>query len=48
MEEIKKVGSDEYTVNELMDKLIADDSWEKNPHERMEVIMMLKFKFANA
>ena len=46
MDEMKSIGSmkeDEYTVKELLDQLMADESWQPDPARRGQVIfeMML-------
>lgn len=38
----------EYTISELLDELLKDDSWEADFGKRMQVVMVLKIKFDNA
>ncbi|MBQ9815498.1 MAG: hypothetical protein IJM53_07395 [Lachnospiraceae bacterium] len=38
-------GNDEYTVKELLDRLIADDSWEEDPEMRKRVVGALAGTF---
>ena len=48
---IKKVTNDDnknYSVAELLDRLMKDDSWEPDPMRRMKTIISLKIKFDNA
>jgi len=39
--------NNEYTVNQLLDRLIQDDSWEKNPMFRAIAVGMLKRKLSS-
>lgn len=50
-EDIKKkedCNAEEYTVQELFDRLMADDSWEANPALRGAAIGMLRQKLPSA
>jgi len=35
----------DYTLDEVFDEILADDSWEPNPDIRMGAIMALRFGF---
>lgn len=48
---IENVTNDDnknYSVAELLDRLMKDDSWEPDPMRRMKTIISLKIKFENA
>ena len=37
-----------YSIEELLDQLMKDDSWEQNPISRMKTVIALKIMFENA
>lgn len=48
IEQITNDHNAKYTVEELLDRLMKDDSWEPDPMQRMKTIISLKIKFENA
>lgn len=48
IEAITNENNKDYSVSELLDKLLKDESWEPNPQKRFQTIMMLKAKLNNA
>ncbi len=37
-----------YSISELLDELLKDESWEADPQRRFQTVMMLKSKLNNA
>ena len=48
IENITNEYNKDYTVEQLLDRLMKDDSWEPDPVRRMKTIISLKIKFENA
>ena len=48
IEKVTNEHNAQYTVEELLDRLMQDDSWEPDPMRRMITIISLKIKFENA
>lgn len=46
--EVTNEDNKDYTIQELLDELLKDDSWEPDPKRRFQTIMMLKGKLNNA
>ena len=45
MENNNNTLNEEYTVQELLDRLVDDDSWEKDPEVRKRVVASLAGTF---
>ena len=48
IKEVTNENNKNYTIQELLDELLKDDSWEPDPGRRFQTIMMLKAKLNNA
>ncbi len=48
IENVTNDNNRNYSVAELLDRLMKDDSWEPDPIRRMKTIISLKIKFENA
>ena len=45
---VNKNVDEEYSVQELLDELARDDSWEADPRARFMAVMLLKSKLEKA
>lgn len=46
--EVTNENNKDYSIQELLDQLLKDDSWEQDPGKRFQTVMMLKGKLNNA